>query len=212
MRILFKFTTRSRPHLFSRGMKSIFDNVSSDNFHILVSADIDDASMLKHDYMEHPKVTTIWGHSTGKINAINRDVKEFIGGWDILVNMSDDMVFTAVGFDNIIRVAFDNLGQCLHFPDGNTTEIITLSILGKDFYNRFGYIYNPEYCSLWCDNEQTDVAKVIGAYKFIDRQIFEHRHPAVGKAQMDVQYYHTESFYQSDKNTYQRRKSVNFGL
>lgn len=212
MRILFKYTTRSRPHLFSRGMKSIFDNLSSDNYHILVTADIDDASMLKHDYLDHPKVTTIWNHSTGKINAINRDVKEFKGGWDILVNMSDDMVFTAVGFDNIIRLAFDNLGQCLHFPDGNTTEIITLSILGKDFYNRFGYIYNPEYCSLWCDNEQTDVAKLVGAYKFVDRQIFEHRHPAVGKAQMDAQYYHTESFFHQDRATYEIRKGANFGL
>jgi len=126
--------------------------------------------------------------------------------------MSDDMVFTAVGFDNIIRLAFDNLGQCLHFPDGNTTEIITLSILGKDFYNRFGYIYNPEYCSLWCDNEQTDVAKIVGGYKFIDKQIFEHRHPSIGKAQMDAQYYHTESFYQQDRAIYEIRKSANFGL
>lgn len=212
MKILFKYTTRSRPHLFARGMESIIQNCNSNNYHILVSADVDDPTMLHHDYLDNERVTTIWKHSTGKINAINRDVNDYEDGWDILVNMSDDMVFTAVGFDDIIRRSFDTLSQCLHFPDGNTKELITLSILGRQFYNRFGYIYNPEYISLFCDNEQTDVAKILGAYKYIDREIFEHRHPAVGKAQMDAQYYHTESFFQQDRATYERRKSANFGL
>jgi len=212
MKILFKFTTRSRPHLFARGMKSIIDNVTKDNYHILVSVDVDDPTMLQHEFIEHPKVTTVWGDSKGKINSINRDVNQFKEPFDIIVNMSDDMVFRVQGFDEIIRNNFDNLGQCLHFPDGNTTDIITLSILGVDFYKQFGYIYCPEYISLWCDNEQTDVAKMLGAYKFVDIQIFEHLHPAVGKAQMDGQYYHTESFFQQDKKTYEIRKLANFGL
>lgn len=212
MKILFKFTTKSRPQLFKRGMESIINNVISQNYHILITADLDDPTMLNHDYLKNDKVTTIWKHSTGKINAINRDVNDFKDGWDILVNMSDDMVFIVKGFDDIIRKGFDNLGQCLHFPDGNTKELITMSILGRQFYNRFGYIYNPEYISLWCDNEQTDVAKLIGAYKYIDTQIFEHRHPAVGKAQMDAQYYHTESFFNADRGTYERRKLANFDL
>lgn len=212
MKILFKFTTKSRPNLFLRGMESIINNCESENYHILVSADADDPMMLKHDFMQNPKVTTIWGHSTGKINAINRDINEYKDGWDILVNMSDDMVFTVKGFDNIIRNGFDHLGQCLHFSDGNQISIITMSIIGRNFYNKFGYIYHPDYISLWCDNEQTDVAKIIGAYKFIDAQIFEHRHPAVGKAQMDEQYYKTESYFSTDKATYERRKLLNFGI
>ena len=211
MKILFKYTTRSRQHLFERGMRSIIDNVSDDNYEILVTADIDDAAMHNHSFLHHPKAKTIFGHSTGKINAINRDL-DTAKDWDILVNMSDDMVFSYKGFDTIIRDNFDNLGQCLHFPDQANTPIIVLSVLGREFYNKFNYIYHPDYISLFCDNEQTDVARLIGAYKYVNHNIFEHLHPALGKAMVDAQYQHTESFYQTDKETYERRKSLNFNL
>jgi hypothetical protein len=213
MKILFKFTTKSRPNLFIRGMQSIIENVSSENYEILVTVDTDDYSM-EHAllyYQDNVKVKVYYGISKNKIDAINRDVDK-ANNWDILVNVSDDMVFTIKGFDKIIRSNFDNLGQCLHFPDGNTTELITMSIIGKQFYDRFGYIYNPQYESLFCDNEQTDVAKFLGAYKYVDKQIFEHKHPAFGKAQMDAQYYFTESFFQKDKVVYESRKAINFGL
>lgn len=211
MKILFKYTTRSRPQLFERGMWSIIENVTDDNYEILVTADTDDASMQNHSFLNHPKVKTIYDHSSNKINAINRDMDK-AKDWDILVNMSDDMLFTHKGFDKIIRDNFDDLGQCLHFPDQANTPIIVLSILGRKFYDRFNYIYHPEYISLFCDNEQTDVAKLIGAYKYVNEYIFQHLHPAFGKAMLDAQYQHTESFYQTDKVTYERRKSTNFGL
>lgn len=213
MKILFKYTTKSRPNLFERGMQSIIQNVISENYIILVTVDNDDYSMegALQKYQDNVKVKICYGNSKNKIDAINRDVDK-VKDWDILVNMSDDMVFTCKGFDDIIRYNFDNLGQCLHFPDGNTRELITMSILGRQFYNRFGYIYNPAYESLFCDNEQTDVAKMIRAYKFVDANIIEHNHPAFGKAQMDAQYYHTESFFNRDKGVYEERKAKNFDL
>lgn len=216
MKILFKFTTRSRPHNFERGMQSILSNLTegNHNYQILVSVDYDDGSMEASlgKYESHPNVLICKGYSTNKINAINRDVEKADADWDILVNMSDDMCFKTKGFDEIIRKHFDNLGQCLHFPDGNTMDIITLSIIGRKFYDRFGYIYHPDYISLWCDNEQTDVAKMLGAYKFVYEYLYEHLHPAFGKAQLDAQYLKTEGYFEADRYTYQRRKANNFGI
>ena len=213
MKILFKFTTRSRPDLFKRGISSIVDNCISEDYQILVSYDQDDTTMegIEDYYKGNTKIVFCKGTSTGKINAINRDLDK-ITDWDILVNMSDDMIFTQNGFDAFIRGGFDNLDQCLHFPDGNTTAIITMSVLGKAFFDRFGYIYHPDYISLFCDNEQTEVAKILGAYKFIDKKMFEHRHPAWAKAETDEQYRHTESFWGQDEATFLRRKAINFGL
>ena len=213
MKILFKFTTRSRPDLFKRGMDSIINNCISENYQILVSIDIDDVTMndIEKLYEGNSKVFFCRGTSTGKINAINRDLDK-ITDWDILVNMSDDMVFTKKGFDAIIRESFDNIDQCLHFPDGNTTAIITMSVLGRAFFNRFGYIYHPDYISLFCDNEQTEVAKKIGAYKFVNDRIFDHLHPAWAKAAHDEQYAHTESFWGQDEATFLRRKANNFEI
>lgn len=228
MKILFKFTTRSRPHLFRRGLESILNNVTSKNFHVLVSCDVDDKTMNNNEiglYIESKEnVSIIYGESKSKIDAINRDVYEFGYDWDILVNMSDDMVFITKGFDKIIRSSFlvkDNeqgtdfereLDLCLHFPDGNRNDLITMAIMGRTYYNRFDYIYHPEYKSLYCDNEMTDVAKLLGCYRFVNKDIVRHLHPAYGKAVFDKQYQYTESFSGQDAETYYKRKAINFGI
>ena len=221
MRILFKYTTRSRPTLFARGMRSIIENCVSDNYHILVSIDTDDETMDRN--FDYPNTTIKAGESKNKIDAINRDM-ELAGKWDILVNMSDDMAFTKKGFDDIIRAAFVeekagdnswvNMDRCLHIPDSNRNDLITMAIMGRAYYDRFNYIYHPDYKSLWCDNEMTDVAKKLGCYKFVDEQIVEHRHPAYLKWNLkpDPQYVKTESFMAEDEATYRRRKEINFNL
>lgn len=46
LHIAFKFTTRSRPDLFHRGMQSIINNVTDkENYSILVTCDADDITM-----------------------------------------------------------------------------------------------------------------------------------------------------------------------
>ena len=216
LKILFKYATRSRPENFIRGLESIANNYENDNASILISIDEDDESMQEYAglklSMNNCSLKFISGKSKNKVDAINRDMG-FAEPWDILIAVSDDMVFKKKGFDNDIRESFgSNLDQCLHFPDGNRNDLITMSIMGRDYYNRFGYIYHPDYVSLYCDNEQTDVAKKLGCYKYVDKQIFEHLHPAYGKAVFDAQYQHTESFNEVDRITYLRRKGMNFGL
>jgi len=211
MKILFNYTTRSRPELFERGLKSITDNCTSDKYKILVTVDENDATMFK--YWNDPRITTIIGESKNKVDAINRDINEFVYDWDVLVNFSDDMIFTQKGFDNIIRQSFDNTDQCIHFPDGSTGDrLISMSILGREYYNRFNYIYHPDYYSVYCDNETMDVAKILKCYKFINENIFVHLHPANGNAFNDEQYRYTESFHPIDQATYFKRKAMNYGI
>jgi hypothetical protein len=88
-----------------------------------------------------------------------------------------------------------------------------MSILGKTFFDRFGYIYHPNYTSLFCDDEQTSVAKILGKYKFIDNQIFIHKHPMNDNTVLfDNQYKHTESYFHIDQEVYRNRKANNFFL
>lgn len=213
MKILFKYATRSRPTTFKRGIESIINNVSNNNYLILVTVDVDDTTAIDsvRPYYTHPNILIVWGKSESKIHAINRDI-ELIKEWDILINMSDDMVFTEKGFDYKIRQQFESLDLCLHLPDGNRNDLITMSILGREYYNRFNYIYHPAYKSLYCDNEQMEVSMLLNKYKFVDEKLFLHLHPAYRKAQMDEQYIRTESFNIIDRNTYLTRKDNNFGL
>ena len=226
MKILFKYTTRSRRSNFLRGIDSIVNNVADkSNYHILISVENEN-----HDAAMHPLPQLDCPHTyrvnpyrpTSKVDAINRDLNEFleICDADIIVNMSDDVVFTEKGFDDIIRQEFrfeDTMGsgndfdKCIHFPDGVTNEaLISMSILGRTYYDRFKYIYHPSYKSLWCDNETMDVSKMLGCYRYINKHIFKHLHPAHGNAPNDAQYQITESFHPIDNANYLNRKANNY--
>jgi hypothetical protein len=214
--ILFKLATRSRPEKARASINNIIENCKSNNFTILVSVDFDDDSMKNFSYV-HSNVTIVYGISKSKIDAINRDL-DIVKDWDILINTSDDMVFTNKGFDNIIRQDFeDNLDQFIHYSDGNQKEnISTMSIMGKEYYERFNYIYHPDYKSLWCDAEATEVAVLLGKYRYMgdNKILFRHMHPAWGLAESDAQYQKTEApeMWEHDYKVILERKARQYDL
>jgi hypothetical protein len=183
---------------------------------ILLSCDEDDERMknFSYDYYTDGRLVIKRGQSKNKIDAINRDINEFDWDWDILVNVSDDMIIEK-GFDDVVREAFENsLDLFLHLPDGFANErLATMSIMGRDYYNRFGYIYHPSYESVYCDDEAMNVAKILNKYLYVDKHVFKHIHPAnVGAHLMDDQYKKTEAadVHARDCTNYQNRKNNNF--
>jgi hypothetical protein len=212
--ILFNVASKSRPHKFNRVVNYIYDNC---NQPFIILAKVDDDDQTKDAY-DLSRVIHIGGYSDNKISAINKGIPK--EGWDIITDFSDDFVITKKGFDNIIR---EHCGpdDCLHFPEpfavsqnknNRNEDIIIMACMGRDYYNRFGYIFNPVYKSLFADNENTAVAKKLGRYKFVDEQIFYHAHPAAGYGKADAQTKYTESFWKEDQKTFNERKKLNFPL
>jgi Glycosyl transferase family 2 len=219
-RLLFKYSSRSRPDLFRRGLASIFNYSVSRNFLVLCSLDSDDPTLPQYkeaiaDFRSE-NIKVVYGESQNKIDAINRDLNQHTGNWDILINMSDDMVFQEYGFDLIIRQAFGNdLDQFIHFNDGiQFQNLCSMTIEGRLYYHRFNYIYHPKYVSLWCDVEAQDVAKALGRYRYMgdDLCILKHLHPSAGLAEMDEQYKRTEdkAIWSKDHDLYLARKASGF--
>jgi hypothetical protein len=214
--ILFKLTTRSRPIKAKASIDNIIEKCNSNDYTILVSIDEDDETMKNFDYKDD-NVYIIRGKSKNKIDAINRDMNIFTH-WDILINTSDDMVFNVKGFDEIIRQDFNGYyDQVLHYSDGfQKANIMTMSIMGIDYYNRFKYIYHPSYESLWCDVEATEVAWMLNKYKYMGdlKQLFTHMHPAWNMAQYDQQYIKTEAHEVKEKDlkTFIQRRSKNYNI
>jgi hypothetical protein len=215
MKILYKLATYGRPHMLKRTLDNIEGLSASDNFFILVTSDGDDKSMDLFEGYEtdsHVSIVRYPGRVT-KVQNMNRGI-ELVPEWDILVGMSDDMLFTVQGFDDVIRKSFDNLDQCLHFPDGNRRDLLTLPVMGRTYYERFGYIYHPDYISLWCDNEMMQVARMLNAYKFVDVDIVNHLHPEWGKGKDDETYKEArdKGYYWADEATFNKRIAEKFGL
>lgn len=213
MVILYKLTSRSRPAKMYKAYRSVSDYATL-SWQMILSVDADDDVTIRSEELKaiqrDSRVTVKFGLSKNKIHAINRDVPQ--SGWDILVNLSDDQVFTRKGFDKVIA---EHCGAdtFLHLPDGYVNErLATMSIMGNDYYNRFRYIYHPDYASLWCDNEAQDVATQLGCYKYVNEHIFTHEHPAWTGEKPDAQLEHTQKFYRQDERTYRKRKALNFPL
>jgi len=214
---MYKFATRERPHKFFAALDNIIQYASHDDYFILVTADIDDPLMfndeVKNRVAGYDKVKIYYGTSLNKIDAINRDMA-FHTDWDILINMSDDMQFIKYGFDKeIIKdfQSFRSLDLLLHYPDQKAWfAMCTMAIMGKDYYNRDGYIYNPVYKSLFCDNEQMEVAQMRGRYKYIKKRLFNHNNPMHGLAEKDALHLKTIADHKEDKATFEKRKAEKF--
>lgn len=219
MKLLVKIATRSRPKKIVDILQKYVATISNhDQTSIVVSYDDDDITMDADVVAQcsaiSPMITMVSGMSLNKIDACNRDVPA--DGWDVLILGSDDMVPMVNGWDEIVRVAMHNnypdTDGCLWFNDGHQPRICTYSIIGKKYYDRFGYIYQPEYTSLWCDNEYTEVAQRDLKITYSDIVLFFHDHPmwTNERHKMDAQYRFTESFYTKDREVYMRRKKLGF--
>lgn len=204
MRIIYSFASRSRPEKFIKCVENIYINARHDDYLIRASLDTDDLTMNNADMIEriklYGKLYPIFGTSLSKIDAINRSMIHF-SEWDILVNMSDDMMFIVAGFDKIIIDAFRHphpdtpfdLDQIIHFPDQHQGKnCMTMYIAGKKYYDRDGFIYDPRCKSLWADIISQETGQIRGKYKFVDQRIFNHLHPSFMDCKYDEQYLKTE--------------------
>lgn len=221
MKILFNFASRSRPDKFFRHLDNIHIHTRTEDFIILASLDEDDRAMcnnqIKERLLKYPQVYPIWGASESKVHAINRAMLQAPDNYEIVINTSDDMHFIEQGFDEIIyndmKEHFPDGDGVLHYPDQNQAErCMTMSIMGKKYYDRDKYIYNPAYKSLWCDLEAQEVAERRGCYKFINKRLFNHNHPSFGQGHYDEQYRKTESMEvrNADEQVYRTRQMANF--
>jgi len=212
MKILVKYPSRNRKEKFYQNlnkMRVMANNSNDITYHFTIDDDEVDVYFIE----------TLGGKSNNKIHAVNRDVPE--SDWDILVVMSDDMVCITHGWDDIIRQDmnenFPDTDGVLHYNDGNQkANVMTMSIIGRKYYQRDGYIYNPEYQSLWCDVEATEVAHMRGKYKYMGDAtiLFAHHHPAWGFCLHDEQYRKTESpyYWQKDRQVIENNRAKNYGL
>lgn len=222
MKILYKFPSRNRPDKFFKAIENIADRSKYAGYKILASLDIDDDSMttpqVKERLKKHPEVTAMFGTSQNKIHSCNRDM-EFSGDWDIVVLMSDDMEFLIDEFDRVIigymSTFFPDTDGMLHFPDSHGKhELCVLSIMGRKYYQRFGYLYHPDYVTMFCDNEYTEVARILNRYVFVPFRIFDHYHHIWGMSEQDALNVKNDDLqlYLKDNQTYLRRKSINYGI
>jgi hypothetical protein len=222
LRLLIKFPTRGRPEKFLEVLNKYIDMLEDkENYQIIVSCDTDDLTMNNEEMINKLKsyknLNCYFSNNINKIAAVNGNISG-TNHFDIILLASDDMIPEVKGFDTIIRENmrkyFPDMDGVLWFNDGYQAKMLnTLCILGRKYYERFNYIYHPEYKSLWCDNEFTHVANMLKKQTYIDQIIIRHEHPESNKSLEEDELYLKNLKYNSiDFKTYEKRKKENFGL
>ena len=228
MKLLIQFPTYGRPNKFLKVLDSYVEAVSPHHkVFFNINCDTADLTMtnpyiqerIKYILGKKPNVSgkVNFDQATNKISAINDHVDE--QEFDIVICASDDMVPKAWGWDNEIAIAmqqhFPDLDGCVHFNDGNTDgELITFSILGKRLYDHFGYIYHPDYKSLYCDDEFTQEVRSMGKEKYINKVIISHEHWSIEGSenhnQTDIAVQKTLYYSGRDQQVFNKRKELGF--
>jgi len=105
MKLLYKVTSRSRPNNLKRTLLNIQGMATNPDYLICLTLDEDDKTVNNDEFTDWLnqnfglELHRVIGRSKSKIDAINRDL-ELFSNWDILVNVSDDQIFTVKGFDD----------------------------------------------------------------------------------------------------------------
>jgi hypothetical protein len=221
MKIIVKFPTRNRTDKFFNVLDLYYEKaVVLDKLHFLITCDNDDTSMnndeVKNRLNGYENLTVIYGNSKNKIHAVNKDLDK-APEYDIIILASDDMIPQIYGYDQIVRdkmkKCYPNTDGVLWFNDGYQKEKLnTLCILGKKYYDRFGYIYYPDYKSGWCDNEFMSVGNLLNRQTYFDQVIIKHEHPDYGFGRYDSGYHKNVSDLSWDKQLFYARESKNFDI
>jgi len=218
MRLLIKFPSRSRPTKLLEGVAKYVDFAEDmSRTRILITLDADDITVteeLKQKLVGiHPNISLDIGFSAGKIDAINRGVPD-PSTFDILLLASDDMIPEVKGYDQIIRSKmaqfYPDTDGVLFFNDGfNKHELNTILICGSKYYRRFGYLYYPEYKSLFCDNEFQIMANTLRRQKYFPEIIIRHEHPHINPSvELDELYHKNNKYFYEDEALFIKRSKM----
>ena len=221
-KLIYKFPSRNRPYKFKHVLeKSIGLLSGKHDVRFVITLDNDDETMntdKMREWMDSLDVDLVYhyGDSKSKIEACNANLEDEEG--DVLILVSDDMVPCFQDFDDIIMQGmeqfFPDMDGAIKFYDGLRPKedlLMTLPVLGWNLYKKFGYIYHPDYTSLYCDNEMTVVCRDLG--KLIVSPVCIFRHEWTNQP-FDELHARNENadMYSLDGRVFEERRRKNFDI
>lgn len=203
--------SRSRPEKSFETINKWIQRAHTDDFEVIISLDNDEPEMIKYqEQYFNIECTVVIRDNRSAVDAINNAAK--IAQGDIIIVVSDDTDCPA-GWAGIISNAV--AGQedfVLKVYDNIQKWVITMPIIDRKYYNRFGYIYHPDYRHMFCDTDLTHTAELLGRIIWRNDIVFPHLHYSIAKAKRDDINDRADATWNEGKRLYLNRFRKNFGL
>ncbi len=219
-KLLIKIPTRERPQQFFAMLDKCYQKLSGKiPYQFLISCDSNDFTMHNDKVIKqlkrYPYLTVTFSNNKSKVEACNANIQAH--NFDIIVLASDDMEPLIDNFDAVIvdqmNKHFPDGDGVLHFHDGYVgSECNTLPIVGKKFYDRFGYMYHPSYRSFFCNEELTLISKILKKEAYTNQILMRHNHPVWSAGIVDDLYIKNERYKEYDRALFNQRREAQFFL
>ena len=129
---------------------------SSTEIEYILSLDTSDRTDYSFPEYHGIELKIIRNDNQNAVQAINNGADKATG--DILIVVSDDFD-CPTNWDEKILAETENVEDfVLRVKDGLQKYIITMPIMDRKYYQRFGYIYHPGFEHMFCDTYLTCVA------------------------------------------------------
>lgn len=179
-------------------------------FEIILSLDMDDPTLDEYfELFQDVNAIRLVNRNRSAVDAINNAAKVARG--NIFIVVSDDFDCPERWDERILQATEGKEDFIIKTQDGIQKWIITMPIMDRAYYNRFGYIYFPEYKHMFCDTEISCVADMLG--RKIDLDIlFPHNHYSIGKSIKDEVSEKADKTWAQGEALFIDRAANNFGL
>lgn len=211
MKISIIHPSRGRPEQCYETVKKWVKNAgfSFGELEYLVSVDFnDDIEKYSKIEMEYWAKLLV-NENKSAIEAINHAAKQATG--DILIVVSDDTDCPVGWFHALEMELKDKSDFCSKVNDGLQPTLITMPIMDRIYYERYGYIYNPQYQHMFCDQELTSVAIMTGKYIKLPLT-FNHLHYSAGLSPKDAINLKNDNTWHQGEMLFNERLKSNFGI
>lgn len=216
MRISIIHPSRSRPSQAAATAKAWLSS-AKDKGRIEYILSTDDSDPDSVNYLDafswglhDPTFNWLSNENKTAIEAINKAAKFSHG--DLIIQIADDFNQPPFHWDEYLLSHLEGKEDyAVKTQDGIQPTLITLPILDRTYYNRFGYIYHPDYIHMSSDVEFTAVAHMLGRVITLPIKI-PHNHYSTGKTPKDAINIKNDATYQHGYDTMKRRLQHSFDL
>lgn len=162
-------------------------------FELIVSIDRDDptAETYINEYSRRwllnpndtPCKKIIINENRSAVDAINNAARECTG--QIMIVVSDDTDCPYHWDTKILEATRGREDFVLRANDEIQPWIVTMPVIDRVYYNRFGYVYYPEFLHMFCDTLITHQADALKKIIWRDDLRFPHNHYSIKKSVKD---------------------------
>lgn len=171
----------------------------ADSIEYIFSTDSDDKFPLK----------SFVNPNKSAIEAINKAAEISTG--DLLIVVSDD-TDCPEHWDALLLKELDGKEDFLvKTRDGIQPVLITMPVMDRKYYERFGYIYFSGYKHMYADSEMTSVGHLLGRV-ITSNLLFDHLHYSTGKSPKDAINDKNDTTYSHGEALFNERLKNNFGI